>query len=335
MDSGTVTLRPFRVSDVDDFILWAGDDQVTRNIRWKTITSKEEALTFIKEVCIPHPWRRSICIDDRSIGFVSVYRWSGNEICKADIAYGIAAKYWGQGITTKAVKMAVLEVFKDFPDLVRLQAFAAVENKASQRVLEKAGFTKEDYISKWAEVVPLKEMDSGRVTLRPFRVSDVDDFILWAGDDQVTRNIRWKTVTSKEEALTFIKDVCIPHPWRRSICIDDRSIGFVSVYRWSGNDICKADIAYAIAAKYWGQGITTKAVKMAVSEVFKDFPDLVRLQAFAAVENKASQRVLEKAGFTKEGLLRKYTYLKGQLKDLVIYSFLSTDISVAVDDELL
>ncbi|WKA03085.1 hypothetical protein VitviT2T_021217 [Vitis vinifera] len=178
-------------------------------------------------------------------------------------------------------------------------------------------------------------MDSGRVTLRPFRVSDVDDFILWAGDDQVTRNIRWKTVTSKEEALTFIKDVCIPHPWRRSICIDDRSIGFVSVYRWSGNDICKADIAYAIAAKYWGQGITTKAVKMAVSEVFKDFPDLVRLQAFAAVENKASQRVLEKAGFTKEGLLRKYTYLKGQLKDLVIYSFLSTDISVAVDDELL
>ncbi|KAJ9682253.1 hypothetical protein PVL29_018234 [Vitis rotundifolia] len=178
-------------------------------------------------------------------------------------------------------------------------------------------------------------MDSGRVTLRPFRVSDVDDFILWAGDDQVTRNIRMKTVTSKEEALTFIKDVCIPHPWRRSICIDDRSIGFVSVYRWSGNDICKADIAYAIAAKYWGQGITTKAVKMAVSEAFKDFPDLVRLQAFAAVENKASQRVLEKAGFTKEGLLRKYTFLKGQLKDLVIYSLLSTDISVAVDDKLL
>nr|CAN76024.1 hypothetical protein VITISV_027073 [Vitis vinifera] len=153
MDSGTVTLRPFRVSDVDDFILWAGDDQVTRNIRWKTITSKEEALTFIKEVCIPHPWRRSICIDDRSIGFVSVYRWSGNEICKADIAYGIAAKYWGQGITTKAVKMAVLEVFKDFPDLVRLQAFAAVENKASQRVLEKAGFTKEGLLRKSMETV--------------------------------------------------------------------------------------------------------------------------------------------------------------------------------------
>ncbi|XP_059598857.1 uncharacterized protein LOC132255117 [Vitis vinifera] len=74
MDSESLTLRPFRVSDVDDLILWAGDEQVTRTIRWKTITSKEEALTFIKEVCIPHPFCRSICIDDRSIGFVYVIR---------------------------------------------------------------------------------------------------------------------------------------------------------------------------------------------------------------------------------------------------------------------
>ena len=178
-------------------------------------------------------------------------------------------------------------------------------------------------------------MDSGTITLRPFRVSDVDDFILWAGDDQVTRNIRWKTITSKEEALTFIKEVCIPHPFCRSICIDDRSIGFVYVIRGSGADRHKADMGYGVAAKYWGQGIATKNVKMVISEVFKDFPDLVRLQAVAVVENIASQRVLEKAGFTREGLLRKYTFLKGQLKDLVIYSFLSTDITVAVDDKLL
>ena len=178
-------------------------------------------------------------------------------------------------------------------------------------------------------------MDSESLTLRPFRVSDVDDLMLWAGDEQVTRTIRWKTITSKEEALTFIKEVCIPHHFCRSICIDDRSIGFVLVIRWSGGDRHKADIGYGVAAKHWGQGIATKAVKMVISEVFKDFPDLVRLQAFAVVENIASQRVLEKAGFTREGLLRKYTFLKGQLKDLVIYSFLTTDISVAVDDELL
>ncbi|KAG5044355.1 hypothetical protein JHK87_008270 [Glycine soja] len=67
-----------------------------------------------------------------------------------------------------------------------------------------------------------------RVSLRPLKMSDVDDFLLWAGDDQVTRNLRWET------------------------CGDDR---------------CRAEIDYAIVAKYWGQGISTKAVKIAVTSL--------------------------------------------------------------------
>ncbi|KAK7337863.1 hypothetical protein VNO77_18451 [Canavalia gladiata] len=168
-------------------------------------------------------------------------------------------------------------------------------------------------------------MDLSRVSLRPFKMSDVEDFLLWAGDNRVTQNLRWKTCGSREEAVAFIRDVCIPHPWRRSICLDDRSIGFISVKPWSGDERCKADIGYAIGANYWGQGITTKALKIAVPQVFKDFNDLLRLQAFTSLENKASQRVLEKVGFLREGVLRKYTYLKGDIKDLVVFSFLSTD----------
>ncbi|MED6120781.1 hypothetical protein PIB30_024215 [Stylosanthes scabra] len=150
----------------------------------------------------------------------------------------------------------------------------------------------------------MSNLDLSKVSLRPFKLTDVDDFLLWAGDDQVTQNLRWKTCGSREEALAFIRDVCIPHPWRRSICLHDRSIGFVS---------------------YWGHGVATKAVKMAVAQVFKDLPHLMRLQAFTSPENKASQRVLEKAGFLKEGVLRKYTYIKGNIKDSVVFSFLSTD----------
>ncbi|XP_059652638.1 uncharacterized protein LOC132299826 [Cornus florida] len=168
-------------------------------------------------------------------------------------------------------------------------------------------------------------MNSSSITLRPFRVTDTDDIMLSMADDRVTRNLRRKTITSKEEALTFIREVCIPHPWRRSICVDDRSIGSISISPGTGDERCRAEIGYAIAVDYWGQGITTMAVKMALSQVFKDFPDVVRLQAYVNAENKASQRVLEKAGFLKECLVRKYAYLKGKLQDLVIYSFLSTD----------
>ncbi|XP_004494668.1 uncharacterized protein [Cicer arietinum] len=171
----------------------------------------------------------------------------------------------------------------------------------------------------------MSKVDLSAICLRPFKLSDVDDFLLWAGDDEVIKNIRWKTCGSREEAQSFIRDVCIPHPWRRSICLNDRSIGFVSVYPWSGDDRCKADIGYAVAANYWGQGIATKALKIALSQVFIDFPDLLRLQAFADVDNTGSIRVLEKAGFLREGVLRKYTYIKGIIKDLVVFSFLSTD----------
>ncbi|KAL2345757.1 hypothetical protein Fmac_007042 [Flemingia macrophylla] len=150
----------------------------------------------------------------------------------------------------------------------------------------------------------MAKVDLYRISLRPFKMSDVDDFLLWAGDDNVTRNLRWKTCDSREEALTFIRDVCIPHPWRRSICLDDCSIGFISVYPWSGDDRYKADIGYAVATNFWGQGIATKALKTAVPQVFEDLPHLLRLQAFVDVQNKASQRVSSESSLTSKGLLR-------------------------------
>ncbi|PIN13030.1 hypothetical protein CDL12_14351 [Handroanthus impetiginosus] len=168
-------------------------------------------------------------------------------------------------------------------------------------------------------------MDPSRITLRPFKLTDADDLLSWAGDDRVTKSGRWKSLTSKEEALTFIEQMCIHHPWRRSICIDDRSIGFLSVFPGSGDERHRADVGYAIAVEYWGQGITTAALKMGIPQVFDDFPQVLRLQAFTSVDNKASQRVLEKAGFTREGLLRKYICLKGSILDVVVFGLLSSD----------
>ncbi|EEF45277.1 uncharacterized N-acetyltransferase p20 [Ricinus communis] len=171
-------------------------------------------------------------------------------------------------------------------------------------------------------------MDPSRISIRPFKLSDVDDFLKWASDDRVTWNLRWNSITSKEEALEHLEKVAIPHPWRRSICLDDRSVGYISVWQFSGDDRCRANIGYALSTEHWGQGVATIAMKMCLSSVFKDIPDLVRLEAFVEVENRRSQRVAEKVGFLKEGLLRKYMYCKGEIRDYVVYSFLSTDKSL-------
>lgn len=168
-------------------------------------------------------------------------------------------------------------------------------------------------------------MNSPRISLRPFKISDADDFLKWAGDDRVTRYLRWSTITSRDEALDYIQQVAIPHPWRHSICVDDICIGYVSVKPESGNDQHRAHVSYVLNAEYWGLGIATTALKMAVAMVLKKFSYLVRIEALVEEENKGSQRVLEKVGFQKEGLLRKYGYNKGEIRDMFMYSFLSTD----------
>ncbi|KAK4749550.1 hypothetical protein SAY87_026999 [Trapa incisa] len=171
----------------------------------------------------------------------------------------------------------------------------------------------------------MEPIDSERITVRPFEPADADDYFSWASDDRVVRNLRRTPLTARDQALATIIDVCIPHPWRRSICVDGRSVGFVSVNPGSGDHRCRADISYALATDFWGRGVATAAVKLAVARVFGDLGEVLRLQAFVDVGNRASQRVLEKAGFQREGMLRKYTYLKGELKDLYLYSLLSAD----------
>ncbi|KAK7308853.1 hypothetical protein RJT34_05137 [Clitoria ternatea] len=168
-------------------------------------------------------------------------------------------------------------------------------------------------------------MDESGMSLRPFKACDAEDFLKWASDDRVTRYLRWNSITSKEEALAYIQNVAMPHPWRQSICIDDSSIGYVSVKPEAGDYRCKAHISYAVAAEYWGQGIATEALKRAIPIVFKQFPQLLRLEALVELDNIASQRVLHKVGFLREGLLRSYAFSKGQIKDFLIFSFLATD----------
>lgn len=163
------------------------------------------------------------------------------------------------------------------------------------------------------------------ISLRPLDVSDVDDFMVWASDERVTHFCSFNPYTSKEDGINYIKNTVIPHPWLRAICLNNRPIGAISVTKNSGNDVCRGELGYVLAARYWGKGIATKAVKMVAKTIFNQWPELKRLEALVDVENVGSQRVLEKAGFMREGVLRKYCILKGRSRDMVMFSLLSTD----------
>ncbi|CAN1129167.1 hypothetical protein LINPERPRIM_LOCUS17282 [Linum perenne] len=65
---------------------------------------------------------------------------------------------------------------------------------------------------------------------------------------------------------------------------------------------------------------------MVTEVIFEERPELERLEAMVDVENVGAQRFLEKAGFMKEGVLRKFMVLKGMSRDMVMFSLLSTEV---------
>lgn len=85
-----------------------------------------------------------------------------------------------------------------------------------------------------------------------------------------------------------------------------------------------AEIGYWVSESHWGKGIGTAAAMFIADYGFGSFP-IERLQAGVFAGNQASVRVLEKAGFSLEGCLRRAVKKDGSYQDLLMYSRLRAD----------
>ena len=80
-------------------------------------------------------------------------------------------------------------------------------------------------------------------------------------------------------------------------------------------------LGYWLAEELWGKGIMTEAVKLVTEYAFQNL-DLIRLQAGVLNKNPSSMRVLEKAGYVKEGILRRSVIKRGEILDEHVYAIL-------------
>jgi ribosomal-protein-serine acetyltransferase len=85
-----------------------------------------------------------------------------------------------------------------------------------------------------------------------------------------------------------------------------------------------ANLGYWVRATAMGRGVAVKAVKLLSDWAFRN-TDLNRLEILAAVKNVRSQRVAEKAGAERDGVLRKRLMLHGRTTDAVLYSIVRGD----------
>ncbi|KAI1213307.1 acyl-CoA N-acyltransferase [Annulohypoxylon truncatum] len=85
------------------------------------------------------------------------------------------------------------------------------------------------------------------------------------------------------------------------------------------------EVGYWVAKNYWGKGIATSALKGFSSWAFKEFPELLRLEAGVFGGNDGSMKVLERVGYTKEGVRRKAICKKGKIMDMHVYGLLKEE----------
>jgi RimJ/RimL family protein N-acetyltransferase len=97
------------------------------------------------------------------------------------------------------------------------------------------------------------------------------------------------------------------------------AVGAIGVRPGEDVNRLSAEIGYWLGEEYWNRGIVTEAVLAVTNYAFATL-GLVRLYADVFEWNAASMRVLEKAGFQKEGVLRKSAMKDHQLVDQVVYA---------------
>ncbi|SCN21541.1 putative ribosomal N-acetyltransferase YdaF [Clostridium sp. N3C] len=114
------------------------------------------------------------------------------------------------------------------------------------------------------------------------------------------------------------------------ICLNNEPnhiVGVAEIFDYSA-DTNMVTIGYRLNESYWSKGIATKTVKAMTEYLFRDI-GINRVQAFVMPDNIKSQKVLQRNGFDKEGLIRQGYYWKGQgVVDLIVFSLLRSNVEI-------
>ena len=164
------------------------------------------------------------------------------------------------------------------------------------------------------------------VMLRPWRPEDAPSIARHADDPQVAANLRdvFPCPYQLSDAEEFIRLCRAAEPEQaifRAIVVDGQAVGSVALTR--GTDVCRrsAELGYWLGRAFWGRGIMTKAVEEMCRTGFEAW-DIVRIYAEPFAHNAGSRRVLEKAGFALEGVMRCGIWKNGRLRDYCMYALL-------------
>jgi RimJ/RimL family protein N-acetyltransferase len=166
-----------------------------------------------------------------------------------------------------------------------------------------------------------------RLVLRRFRAPDAEALSAYRSDPEVARYQSWNAPYPVDKARAAIASFAAADPeepgwfqWAIERTADRRLIGDIGVDLHE--NLMQAEIGFTLARPYQKQGYAAEAVRGMLDHLF-GVRGLHKVSAEADARNLASARLLERVGFTREGLLREHTWIKGEWTDDLLYGMLA------------
>ena len=172
-------------------------------------------------------------------------------------------------------------------------------------------------------------LETERLVLRGITVDDTADLEEWLPDPALYTY--WGRPPYKKELHPgerfidarphVVRKPVLEFEWGMVLKANNKLVGEMYVINIENNRMAK--VAYRLAKQYWGQGLTTEALRAAVKFCF-ECTELRRLWTAVDARNIASYRVLEKCGFAREGYIRQGKMETGY-GDYCLYGMLRED----------
>jgi ribosomal-protein-alanine N-acetyltransferase len=172
------------------------------------------------------------------------------------------------------------------------------------------------------------ELPTGVV--REWRRADAASLARSANDRRIWRNLRDRfpypySLADAEQFLVMVESMSPVTSF--AIEVDGDAVGGIGYMLHGDVERVSAEMGYWLAVPFWGRGIMTAAVDAVTRHAFASHDWLRRLYAVPYTWSSGSIRVLEKAGYRREGHMRQSAIKDGQVTDQLLYAMLRDDLS--------
>ena len=172
-------------------------------------------------------------------------------------------------------------------------------------------------------VIVLKPLRGTRCVVRPWRLEDAASLAKQANNFSIAKHLRdrFPHPYTLSHAKEFLLQATRSERDGASLAIDvdGQAAGAIGFRLGTDVERYSAEIGYWLGEEYWGRGIMTEALALVTGDLFERL-NLLRLFAVPFADNRASARVLEKAGYSREAVLQSSCVKYGKRVDQLLYA---------------